>query len=121
MDEQHLVLYSAHEGLHVVVFVGDFRLVRIQILNSAVMSVTVQLRAGQIRILAEAQLEVFHHELAHLLWESALSGELLQDLAEDGRIGQMIVRCKHEQALFLLHLAYNLVRVLLWVTGKRRV
>lgn len=62
---------------------------------------------------AEAELEVLYYQLAHLLRESALGGQLLQNLAEDGRVCKVVVRRKHEQSLFLLVFAHNQVRIFL--------
>ena len=45
---------------------------------------------------AKAKLKVFDDQLAHLLGESSLRGQLLEDLSEDGRVSHVIISSEHE-------------------------
>lgn len=90
---------------------GDGRLLWVEVLVSVAI-IPLSCRCQDLLInlaLPKAQLEIFDDQLAHLLWKGPLSWKGLQNLPEDGRVGQVVIGRKHEEFVFLLILPYDLM------------
>ena len=62
---------------------------------------------------AKAQFKVFYNQLAHLLREGPVRGQLLKNFSEDDWVSQVVVGREHEESILLLDLTNDFMRVFL--------